>query len=463
MNVNANNCQTIFEKAQHIPVLINTDVAVAGAGPAGVVAAVAAARQGVKVVLIERFGSLGGNLTIGLSTKPSGTLLGGIPKEIWEKARSIGAAGPDIKGKIPSGEIFLTSPCDPELMKIILIRMCIESGVEILFECHVVAPIVEENMLKGLIIEGKGGRQAICGKVIIDATADADVAAAAGVPFQIGSQEGKMQPVSLLFKMNNVDVKKLFQWAREHPEDLTERYISDGSMSYGLWISGFSKLLREFQMRKGIKLPRENITLKTGYGNLEIYVNATRVKEISGLSVLDISKSIMECYQQIETYAQFLHDYIPGFENSYINAISPMLGVRETRHIIGEYYLTSEDVLKGTHFWDSIAVDNSPLDIHDVSGSLLRFEGGRPYEIPYRCLVPQKIEQLLLAGRCISVDHIAYGRARNMPACMSTGQAAGIAAAIAIKDSTKARKIEVIKLQEQLHRIGMPTHLAQLD
>jgi len=406
--------RTIFEPARQIPVILDTDVAVAGAGPAGVVAAIAAAREKTKVVLVERFGSLGGNLTIGLNTKPSGPLLGGIPREIWDAARSINAAGADFVATLPHGEISLTSPSDPELTKIILMNMCLQAGVELLFECQVVAPIIDNHEITGLIIEGKGGRQAICAKVIIDATADGDVAALAGAPFQVGSQDGEMQPVSLYFKMNGVDLKKLVQWAREHPEDITERYISDTNVSYGLWISGFTKLLREFQNRTGITLQRENITLKTAYGNLEVFVNATRVRGVSGLSVLDISKSIAECYRQIEAYAKFLKECIPGFENSYINAISPMLGVRETRHILGGYCLTGDDVLNDIHFEDSIAVDMAALDIHDVSGALVRFEGACPYEIPYRCLVPQNVEQLLVAGRCISVDHVAHGRTRNM-------------------------------------------------
>ena len=345
-------------------------------------------------------------------------------------------------------------------MKIILMKMCIESGVKILFECQVAASIKKDNIIKGLIIESKGGRQAIYSKIVVDATGDGDIAARAGAHFHIGSQEGTMQPVTLYFKMNNVDLKKLFQWAREHPEDVTERYISDTEVSYGLWISGFGNLLRDFQKSTGLKLQRENITLKTGYGNLEIFVNATRVREVSGLSALDISNSIIECYRQIEAYTQFLRKCIPGFESSYINAISPILGVRETRHIIGDYYLTGEDVLKGVHFEDSIAIDTSPLDIHDVGGSLNRFEAAKPYEIPYRCLVPQNIEQLLIAGRCISVDHIAHGRTRHIPACMSTGQAAGIAAAITIEDSVIVRNIDVEKLQKRLHMIGMPTHLS---
>lgn len=454
--------EAISEQRRETPVLLRADIIVGGAGPAGVVAAIAAAREGTKVVLIERYGSLGGNLTIGLNTKPSGPLLGGIPKEIWRKAQALGAAGAGFVATLPKGKISLTSPCDPEVMKIVLINMCLECGVKIIFESQIVAPIMVHNKMQGIIIECKEGRRAILGNVIIDATGDGDIAALSGAPFQLGSENGKMQPVSLYFKMGNVDLGKLIDWAQNHTEELTEYYIPDSSTGYGLWISGFTKLLRDFQRKRNLAVPRENITLKTGYGNTEMFVNATRVVDKSGLSILDISEAIVECYKQIEIYSTFLKDYIPGFECSYISAISPMLGVRETRHIRGEYCLSGKDVLNKVHFDDSIGLDNSALDIHDVKGTLLRFEEAPPYEIPYRCLVPQKVGQLLIAGRCISTDHMAHGRTRNIPECMLTGQAAGAAAALAVKDHTDVREINISRLQEKLREYGMPICISEI-
>ena len=446
----------ITEPERQIPVLMETDVVVAGGGVAGPFAAIAAGRLGARTVLIERYGALGGNLTIGMNSKPSGILPGGIPLEFWKRAQQLGAAGERYTAHIGNGTIELTAPCDPEMAKILLVKFCVEAGVTILFECIASAPIMEGDAVKGVIVEGKGGRQAVLSKVVIDCTADGDLAASAGVPFVLGSENGDMQPVSMYFKVNQVKMKEFVEWANSHPEDVTERAISVDHPEYGIWATGFERLLKKYQKDKGIKLQRENVTLKTARGNSEIYCNNTRVINSSGISLLDISNAILELYRQIEANADFLKECIPGFEDSYISGISSMLGVRETRHMLGDYFLTGEDVMTGKKFDDSIAVDMAAMDIHDVKGSLVRFENYPPYEIPYRSLVTKKIEQLLVAGRCISNDHVAHGRTRNLPACMSTGQAAGIAAAIAVKTGTVVRKVDVSEVQKVLKDIGMP-------
>jgi hypothetical protein len=447
----------IIEPEKKIPVLLDTDVVIAGGGVAGPFAAIAAGRLGVKTVLIERFGALGGNLTIGLNSKPSGTLPGGLPLEFWQRMQKLGGAGTkytaDLRGE---QTIELTAPCDAELAKIELAKMCVEAGVTILFETLVTAPIVEGDAVKGVIIEGKGGRQAIRSKMVIDCSADGDIAALAGAPVQLGNEKGEMQPVSLYFKVNQVNLKKFSEWAKSHPQDVTEQAVCVEHTEYGIWATGFQKLLQKFQKDKNVKLVRENITLKTARGNTEVYCNNTRVLGNSGITALEISSAILELYRQIELNMQFLNEYVPGFEDSYINEIASILGVRESRHIIGEYFLTGDEVLKGKNFDDSIALDTAALDIHDVHGAVMEFKNYPPYHIPYRCLVPKKVEQLLVAGRCISNDHVAHGRSRNLPACMSTGQAAGFAAALAVKDGVPVRKLDVKKIQAELKKVNMP-------
>ena len=175
-------------------------------------------------------------------------------------------------------------------------------------------------------------------------------------------------------------------------------------------------------------------------------------------SPVEFTKAIVECYRQIEAVARCLRERVPGFENARIGQVSPILGVRETRHIRGEYTLTGPDSLGGRHFEDSIAADASALDIHDPKGGDVDFQSLPPYEIPYRCLLPLEIEQLLVAGRCISADHVAHARSRNMPACMATGQAAGVAAAIAIEEGVSVRKVNVAKVQDALRGLDMPLH-----
>ncbi len=458
--------RTITEPAREIPLLMETDIVVVGGGTTGPLAAISAARRGKRVVMIERFGSLGGNLTLGLNTKPSGALVGGLPLEIWNLARSVGGAGPDYMAVVKTGGVKIASPCDPEMMKILLTRLCVDSGVQILFETFVSGPVTEGGRVTGVVIESKAGRQFIAAQVVIDCSADADIAAKAGAPFVMGSGEDdaasrKMQPVSMYFTMNKVDIKRLADWARTC-EDVPARAIpaTDAGLAYGLWLTGFNGSLQQWQKDTGVKLQRDNITLKTADGLM--YVNATRVTGVDVFDPKQFADAIVECYRQIEGVARYLRERIPGFEGASIGQIAPVLGVRETRHILGEYTLTGADSTQGTHFDDSIAADVSALDIHDPKGADVDFQGLRPYEIPYRCLVPMNVEQLLVAGRCISADHAAHARSRNMPACMATGQAAGIAAAVAIDEGVPVRKVPVVRVQSILRALGMPLHAEEI-
>jgi hypothetical protein len=432
---------------------------VVGGGTTGPIAAIAAARHGASVVLIERFGSLGGTLTLGLNTKPTGPMIGGIPLELWKLARSVGAAGNDYIVQSAVGNSKVGSPCDPEVMKMLLTQLCIDCGVQILFETFVSRPLVEDATIKGVVVESKGGRQFIAAKVVVDCSADGDIAAYAGAPFVMGATatDPSMQPVTMYFTMKNVDVGSLVEWGRT-TDDLFARAIPDRreDYAYGLWLTGFTKSLKKFQSDTGIRLERENITVKTA-GDL-IYVNATRVANVNALSPLAFSAAIVECYRQIDAYVKFLKENIPGFEKASIAQLAPILGVRETRHIQGEYVLTGEDVVSGHSFEDSIAADNAPANAVQSTGSGIDWENLPPYEIPYRCLVPLNVEQLLVAGRCISVDHMAFGRTRNMPACMATGQAAGVAAAIAVSSNRTVRDIEIKAVQKILIDLAMPLH-----
>jgi glycine/D-amino acid oxidase-like deaminating enzyme len=458
--------RTITEPQRQTPVLMSTDIVVVGGGTTGPLAAISAGRQGKKVVLIERFGSLGGNLTLGLNTKPSGPLLGGLPLELWNLARSVGAAGKDYTAAVRQvksasstslGTMQIASPCDPEMMKILLARLCVEAGVQILFETTVSGPVMENGAVTGVIIESKAGRQAIAAKVVIDCSADADVAARAGVPFMMGADDGHntMQPVTLFFIMNRVDIPRLAEWALTR-DDFGSKALPDDpkDLDYGMWLTGFTALVHKFEAETGTKLERERITLKTANGVM--YVNATRVKGVDIFDPIQFTDAVLECYRQIEALARMLRDGVPGFEQATLGQISPVLGVRETRHIAGEYTLTGPDVIEGSHFDDSIGADSSALDIHDPKGANTDFRSLPPYEIPYRCLVPKGVEQLLVAGRCISADHVAHGRVRNIPGCMTTGQAAGIAAAVAIDDGVPVRAVSVAKIQVILRRLGMP-------
>jgi hypothetical protein len=456
--------RTITEPAREIPILLDADIVVVGGGTTGPVAAIAAARQGRRVVLVERFGSLGGNLTLGLNTKPSGPLVGGVPREIWEIAQAAGGAGDDYVAATKTGSMQIASPGDPEVMKMLLTRLCAAAGVQILFETLVSGPVLDDGAITGLVVEGKFGRQCITAKVVIDCSADGDVAAKCGAPFVTGSggDAPAMQPVSMYFTMDRVDIARLADWAKGS-DDIPARAIPDdpAGLDYGLWLTGFNRTIREYCAETGADLRRENITLKTTNGVL--YVNATRVLGVDVFSPVEFTDAVLECYRQVEAVAGFLRERVPGFETAKILQVSPVLGVRETRHIEGDYVLTGDDTLGGAYFEDSIAADASALDIHEPKGSDVDFQGLSPYEIPYRCLVPRGVEQLLVAGRCISADHAAHARTRNMPACMATGQAAGVAAAVALEAGSTVREAPVARIQEILREMKMPLHCNQVN
>lgn len=453
----------ITEPARQIPMLLSADVVVVGGGTAGPIAAIAAARRGASVVLVERFGSLGGNMTLGLNTKPSGALIGGIPLEIWNLARTRGGAGLDYMAVSKTGGVEIASPCDPDIMKMLLTRMCVEAGVQILFETIACEPVMEANHVTGVIVDGKFGRKFLAAKVVIDCSADADVAVRAGVPFVMGGEGDAQvtQPVSMYFTMTDVNILKLAQWARTS-DDIPARAIpeNEADLAFGLWLTGFNKTMAAFEKESGSSLQRHNITLKTAAGVM--YVNGTRVLGVNVFSPAEFTAAVLECYRQIDVVAKALIDRVPGFEKARIGQVSPVLGVRETRHILGEYVISGQDTLRSTGFSDSIGADCSALDIHEPKGNDVDFQGLSPYEIPFRALVPLKVEQLLVAGRCISADHEAHARTRNMPACMATGQAAGIAAAIAAKDGVLVRNVDIDKVQFELRQMGMPIHQAEV-
>lgn len=453
----------IQEPARRIPVLASCDVLVIGGGTAGVIAAVAAARQGAETILVERTGALGGLLTVGMNTKPSGRILGGIGLEFWRRAQAEGFAGKNITLVMndQGRSMEISSGCDAERLKFLAARMCGEAGVKVLFECLAAAPVMDGNAVSGVVIEGKGGRQAVAAKAVVDCSADADIAAAAGAPFELG-KNGAMQPVSMFFKLAQVDLRSVIRWVKEHQDDIARQVINEENPEYAFLASGFTQTLRSYLREHGGTLPRETVTLKNGPGECEVYCNNTRVNHVSGLDVTAASAAVPELYRQMELTARFLKERIPGFEKSYISGIAPALGVRETRHIRGGHTMSEAEALGDGRFADSVGVDMSAVDHHAVAGGAVSFRDYPPYEIPYRALVPQDVEQILVAGRTISAEHGAHSRTRTIPPAMTTGQAAGLAAALAVKSGRNVRDIDVEELQRMIRAENMPVFVSEL-
>lgn len=411
----------IVEPKKKVPVIARFEVVVAGGGPAGLAAAIASARGGAETLLIERYGFLGGMATAGLVGPFMRTVgVEGVFTELLNHMARLGGA---------VGNAF-----DPEVFKYVADRMVEEAGVKLLLHTLVVGALMEGEAVKGLIVENKCGRGVVLAKVVIDATGDGDVASFAGAPFNKGREEdGLTQPATLMFRLGGVKPAKV---------DVEE----------------VNKLFQEARGRGEISIPQESVTFGCRGSTVrdgEVSVNWTRVVKVDGVDASDLTKAEVEARRQVMEAIAFYRKHVPGYEGCYLIDTAPQVGVRESRRIIGEYILTKEDVLEGRRFNDAIARCSYPIDIHNPEGpgtTWIPLNPGAWYEVPYRCLVPKKIENLLVAGRCISATHEAHSSLRIMPTCISIGQAAGVAASIAVKSGLAPRKIDVEILKRELQR-----------
>lgn len=422
------------ESAREIPVAHEVDVVVVGGGPAGIGAAISSSRMGMKTLLVEQAGDVGGVATTGMMSHWTGNTAGGIYEEILQKS------APDSR--------FWRQTINPERLKTVLLSMLEEENVIVRTYTFASAPIMEREKITGIITESKSGREAIFAHIVIDCSGDGDIAAKAGVPFHKGREEdGKMQPATLMFKVAGVNEKKITY-------HLPGAFESNPSVPKGN-IQDLGKM--------HLNSPAGHVLLYRSDLQGVITVNMTNALDIDGTNAEHLSQAHYACRRQMDEIVTFLREYIPGFEECYIISSASILGIRETRHFLGEKTLTEEDILQARVFEDW-AVTNAHFnfDVHNMIGSGLdqtacqaKFPQKKTYTIPYGCLVPQKINGLLLAGRNISGTHMAHSSYRVMPICMNMGQAAGTAAAIAVRKKQQVREISIKDLQEALLKNGM--------
>jgi NADPH-dependent 2,4-dienoyl-CoA reductase/sulfur reductase-like enzyme len=436
------------------------DVVVVGAGAAGTVASIRAAREGARTLLLEGSGVLGGLVTGGRLTKPTGLINAGIFQELLDRCAALKGADPAVResywGKY-SGAF------DAETMQRVIIELVEDAGIEVLLRAQVTDVIKEGNRLSGLIIMTKSGAQLVLAKAFIDASGDGDVAALAGADVMIGRpSDGLVQPITSYFRLLNVDVPALIADARSDPDDLWELVAPVGASSrnedyvMAVLLTGFTKRI-ERARAEGFRwiVPKNHITLKTGLIPGEISVNVTRFHG-SGLDERVLSRAEIDIRKQAYCAFDFLKRYVGGFKDSIFLEVAPKLGIRETRRVRGRYLLTEADVRGQARFLDAIGLCNSPVDVHEPGGDRAIMDNiGEGYGIPFRCLVPEGIEGLLVAGRCVSVDEIAFGSTRNVPACAMTGEAAAVAASLAAFSGTEPGSIDVERVQQRLRAIGV--------
>lgn len=444
----------IIEPSRHIPVRDEVDVLVVGGGPAGLMAAQAAALvEGTKVMLIENRGSLGGNMTQGLPLlgflgRKGNEIIKGLPLRFVETLRSRGQA---THHRACPLHVSLTM-IDPEGTKRLAWEIMEECGVKVLMYVMFVDVIKEGDQVKGVIIESKKGREAILAKTVVDCTGDGDVAFRAGAPMAYGNENGIAQPPTLMFSMRGVDSRKLRDAVADHPDiyDIdfipNEFFRADDNCT----MVGFRNQIKAAR-EQGYKLPVERTIFMTGMAPDEWWVNMSRVNGVDATDPEQYTHGEEECIKQNAEIVRYLKAFIPGFENAYVDRVAPFMGIRETRRIIGEYILTEQDIFDCARFDDAIGVAAYPVDLHHpVGGDCTLMWCPDCYDIPYRCLVPLKVDGLICAGRDISATHLALASVRVMGPAMCLGEAAGKAAALCARDGVQPRELDVRKLRKAL-------------
>ncbi|WP_420597527.1 FAD-dependent oxidoreductase [Deinococcus sp.] len=447
------------------------DVIVAGGGTAGAIAGIAAARAGARVLVIEAQGSLGGSGTNAWVTplmrnvSAGQNLNRGLTDELKARLLERGDGGIDQNGN--------DNWFNPEGLKYVLERLLIEAGGETLYHTHIVAPILDEHKLDGkriksLVIHNKGGLQALEAGVFIDATGDADVAAAAGVPFHAGDEDGLHQAMSLRFTLAGVDLERLCDFLTENGQWQESPRFMHFWMVWGKK-SSLEPLFRQ-AVESGVLAERDGDYFQAfsvpGRPN-ELSFNCPRIRADlnDGANPWHLSAAQTDGRESIERLIQFCRASLPGCEAAYLGGYAPMVGVRETRRIVGDYTLTLSDLLDCARFEDSICKNHYPVDIHSVKGGaklLHEREGTAPYfapdayhEIPYRAIVPQGIVNLLVPGRAASSSFEAQSSIRVQQNCHSMGEAAGVAAAWAVSEyGGEVRRVDGATLRERLRELG---------
>ena len=438
--------RTIQEKPRETPVFGEFDVVVVGGGPAGIVAATAAARAGCSTVLVERYGFLGGAGTAaglstfcGLHANVAGEhrrVVRGLCDEIVERLERMDALNAphlSVQNRIQA------QAYDISAYKIVADEMLLGSGAKLLFHAFAVAAVMRsEREIEAVVVETKSGRQAILGRMFIDCSGDGDLAALAGAPYEVGDGGGNMLYPSTMFRINAVDPGKAGRaW------ELIPRLMEEAEA-------------------KGRRFPRKKPIVRPQRNPIEWRANLTQIRNpdgtaVSGIDAEQLSYGEVEGRRQCWDTFAFIRESTPGFEKAYIVEIAPQIGIRETRRVKGEVMVSEDDILECRDFPDAIGVQGWPVEAHiagDVKFVFARGERGFN-QLPYRMIVPLGVENLLVAGRCASMTHEGQSSARVTGPCFVMGQAAGTAAALALQAGSAPRNLEVKALQERLERDGV--------
>jgi len=451
-----------FEPARQLPVYGEFDVVVVGGGPAGIAASWSAARHGAKVLLIERYGFLGGMGTAGGVTNFAGLfgvrhgemqqVVHGVVDEIFNRLIAIEGLNDPQDGM--QGRIRVRS-YDMSAYKCVADQMMVDAGVEVLFHAWAAQVSMEGSRIKALFVETKSGRQAVLAKSFIDCSGDADVAAFAGVPYAIGDGQGSGLYPSTMFRLAHVN--------------------PDAALAAIGEFQAINALMKKVQVEKPgtYQFPREGAILRPQKNPSEWRANVTQIAQSNGQAMdatdaRQLSQGELEGRQQIGEFFRFLKNEVPGFSQASITEIAPQIGIRESRRIQGVYALTGDDILNCASFKDSIGCSAWPMEMHAQGKIEWQFPKkpsgpkARLYnDLPWRMLVPHKVSNLLVAGRCASMTHEGQSAARVSGACFVMGQAAGTAAACA-SETDDFKNQDVNALQQLLIQDACYLELEQI-
>ncbi|MCL5102805.1 MAG: FAD-dependent oxidoreductase [Armatimonadetes bacterium] len=439
------------------------DIIIIGGGMAGCAAAASAARSGRKTLLIERFGYLGGWATAGLVnpfmthlTSDGEPLISGLFDEIRQRLMSAGG--------------LLGNSFDPEVMMYELQEMVLESGARLRLHTTLAGAALSDD--GGIIVRtmSKSGPEEFTCRCLIDCSGDGDAAASLGAQFEMGDENNLPQAATLMFDVGGVDLERSLEYVREHPDqirfpkltpDANLAEIARGVVS----VAGYYDLVRQGREAGDYGAPGEMIFYISRPRKGEVVFNTTHIGSVNGTNAEDLTRAEIESRRQMMSVVKFVRKYVPGFENAYLLRSAAHVGIRETRRIIGDYVFSARDVIEARKFDDAICRLAYPVDVHSGKGEGYTKDEelvtgpqkpppGDWYEIPYRCLLPVGLENVLVAGRCVSSTQAGHGAIRIMPACAAMGEAAGVAASLAIASGTTPRSVDRNALLSELRSRG---------